>query len=48
MKISRTRVTKNNLITLELSFFASPAAGKAAIEIVHFTIFVERAEIGII
>ena len=39
---------KNNLITLEFSFFASPAAGKTAIEIVHFTTFVERATIEII
>ena len=48
MKISRKRVTKNNLITLELSFFSSPAAETAAIEIVHFTTFFEGAEIEII
>ena len=35
------------LITLELSFYASSAAGKTAIEIVRFTIFVERATIWI-
>ena len=42
---------KKKKITLKLSFFASPAVGKTAIEIVHnFTqnFFVERAEIGII
>ena len=35
------------LITLELYFYASSAAGKTAIEIVRFTTFVERATIWI-
>ena len=35
------------LITLELSSYASSAAGKTAIEIVRFTTFVERATIWI-
>ena len=39
---------KEKLITLELSLFASPAAGKKTIEIVRFPTFVERATIWII
>ena len=46
-EISGTPV-KEKLIILELSLFASPAAGKTAIEIVCFTTFVERATIWII
>ena len=39
--------SQKKLITLELSFYASSAAGKTAIEIVRFTTFVERATIWI-
>ena len=39
---------KKKKITLESSFFISPAAGRTAIEIVHFTTLVECAETGII
>ena len=48
MKISGIHVSTNNLITIELPFFASPAAEKTAIEIVHFSTFAERAGVKII
>ena len=48
MKISGIHVSTNNLITIELPFFASPAAEKTAIEIVHFSTFAERAAVEII
>ena len=39
MKVSGTHVSKEKLITLLLSFFASAAAGRNEIEIVRFTTF---------
>ena len=48
MKKTGTYVSKKKMITLGFSLFASPAAGKTAMETVHFTTLVECAEIGII
>ena len=48
MKISGIHVSTNNLITIALPFFASPAAEKKAIEIVYFSTFAERAAVEII